>query len=231
MSRLTNQQLLQALWDRRHKLADIRDDLARTRGWSVFDARITVLTKLEHVIGSTALGFECLTEFLLLPRHHRNGILHSPISDDVKGEFVKFFRLGFVQLVFSAIESAMRLLLRKINPVACNGATTEFKSVYDCLLRTELRLEEAQNWVEMLDLFRLIRNTLHNNGVYFHKSCNSVTVPYRGKTYEFKHGEKIDFVFWDLKLSLLDDVIWLVRHILDHPRVVALDHTRDPFAP
>lgn len=231
MTRFTDMQLIQSLWERRQRLAQVRDELAATRGWSVFDIRLSVFTKLENAVCSTALGFESMTEFLSLRRRHRDGSMHAPIEQSVSTELAAFYKLGFMQFGFSAIESSLRSLLRALNSTAANNGTANFKAIYDRLLRTELALQRAQDWVDMLDLFRLIRNTLHNNGVYFHKSGTDTEIMYRGIRYQFNHGQKIDFVYWDLCLSLLDDSIDLLENMQAHARVLALPRTKDPFAP
>lgn len=229
--RLTNVQLIQSLWGRRQRLAQVRDELAKTHGWSILDIRLTVFTKIESAVGSTALGFESMTEFLSLPRHYGDGSMHAAIDQSVSTELAAFYKLGYVQFVFSAVESSLRSLLRALNSTAANNGTAQFKAIYDCLLRTELALQRAQDWGDMLDLFRLIRNTLHNNGVHFHKSGADTEVTYRGIAYQFKHGQKIDFVYWDLCLSLLDDSIELLKTLFAHVRVLSLPYTKDPFAP
>ena len=231
MARLTDPQLIQALWDRRKKLAYIRDGLAQAHGWHLYDIRLTVFTKIEHAVCCTALGFESMTEFLSLPRRLRDGSQRDPISPGVTTELAGFYKLGFMQLVFSATESSLRLLLRALNPTVATNGTAEFKSIYECLIRTELRLQGADEWIDMLDLFRLMRNMIHNNGVYFHKTGTDFSVTYKGTAYRFKHGQKIDFVYWDLCLAILDDVLDLLTAILAHGRVLLLSNVKDPFAP
>lgn len=230
MTRFTDMQLIQLLWERRQRLAKVRDELATTHGWSVFDIRLSVFTKIENAVGSTALGFESMTEFLSLHRRHRDGSMRAPIEQSVSTELAAFYKLGFMQFVFSAIESSLRSFLRALNSKAANGGTAEFKAIYECLLRTELALLRAQDWIDMLDLFRLIRNTLHNNGVYFHKSGTDTEITYRGIAYKFKHGQKIDFVYWDLCLSLLDDSIDLLKTMQAQARVLSLPSKKDPFS-
>jgi hypothetical protein len=80
MTRFTDMQLIQLLWERRQLLAQVRDELVTTHGWSVFDIRLSVFTKIENAVGSTALGFESMTEFLSLHRRHRNGSMRAPIE-------------------------------------------------------------------------------------------------------------------------------------------------------
>lgn len=230
MARLTDNQLIQELWARRQKLAETRDHLARVHGWDVHDIRLAVFTKIEHAVGCTALGFESMTEFLCTHRQHRDRSFRYPINQSVAAELAGFYKLGFIQFVFSAVESSLRALLRALKPTAANNGTAEFKSIYDCLIRTELSLPSGQAGIDVLDFFRALRNTLHNNGVSFHKLGTDITISYRGTSYEFIHGQKIGFAYWDLCLALIDDVLDLVTAVIVHQRVTALPFTRDPFA-
>jgi hypothetical protein len=126
MNRFTDMQLIQLLWERQQRLAQVRDELATTYGWSVCDIRLSVFTKIENAVGSTALGFESMTEFLVLHRRHRDGNMRAPIEQSVSKELAAFYKLGFIQFVFSAIESSLRSLLRALNPTAANNGTGDF---------------------------------------------------------------------------------------------------------
>lgn len=231
MAQLTDAKLIQALWDQGRKLAEIRDGLAKTHGWHIHDIRLAVFTKIENAVCCTALGFESITEFLSLPRRLRDGALRNPIGPSEAFELAMFYKLGFMHFIFSATESSLRQLLRAINPTACNNGTADFKSIYDCLIRTELGLRGTQDWIDMLDLFRLIRNTIHNNGVYVNKFGADAEVTYQGILYRFKHGQKIDIVWWDLCLALISDVNNFFITLTAHDRVVSLSHVKDAFAP
>ncbi len=231
IAQLTDSQLIGALWAQCVKLADVRSDLARAHNWHIHDARLAVFTKIENVVRCTALGFESITNFLSLPGYDRVGIQRNPIGPIETSELAMYYKLGFIHFIFSATESSLRQILRAINLTACNSGTADFRSVYECLIRDELGLPGAQDYIDMLDLFRLIRNTVHNNGVYFQKSGDSREVTYQGMVYQFKHGEKIDIVMWHLCLSILNDVIGLCMNITSNPQVLSLPSIKDTSAP
>jgi hypothetical protein len=230
LAQLKDKQLIQALWAEGLKLADIREGLAKTHSWHTHDIRLAVFTKIENAVCCTALGLESITEILTLPRRLRNGELRNPIGPNETHELGMFYKLGFIHFVFSATESSLRQMLRACNPSACSNGTADFKSIYECLIRTELVLEPVKDWIDLLDLFRLIRNTIHNNGVYLQKSGADTEVTYQGKLYQFKHGRKIDIVWWDLCLAVLSDVISLFIALTAHARVISLTHTKDASA-
>jgi hypothetical protein len=84
------------------------------------------------------------------------------------------------------MESRFRLFIVAIKPTACQSGTDLFYKVRDCLL-SEIKKE---GYKEMLEFFALIRNTIHNNGVYFNKNK---TLRYRGKEYNFEYGKITDY--------------------------------------
>jgi hypothetical protein len=102
--------------------------------------------------------------------------------------FPQFLVIGFLHSLFSAIESSFRIYVRELDPNVCNKGTADFKSIYDYLFK-KLRLQQRKDYTDLLDLLRLIRNTIHNNGVYFHPDGKSKTVTYQGKQYMFDNGK------------------------------------------
>ena len=129
-------------------------------------------------------------------------------------EFHNFVKVGFVQTLFSSVcESSLRILLRSIDPVACDGGKADFKSVYECLLKSKLT-SALPDACSMLDLLRLVRSTIHNNGVYIPRDGRDAAVTYKGTTYRFRTAREVDFVQWDLLIELADAVRQLLVRVV-----------------
>jgi hypothetical protein len=194
------------------------------------DARITLFSKCINTLNSTQLGMTFIY-FHLTQKQSWNSVAHKTILDnDIQiyvNEFVMFVKIGFIHSLFSSIESSFRLILKALDPNVCSGGTAEFKGIYSCLL-TRLGLNK---WEVLLDLLRNIRNTIHNNGVYFHRSGRNETVSYNGNTYSFDIGKPVDFVTWDFLLDLLNDIDKMFVEVVSHRDVVAISMIIDPFAP
>src|ERR1700694_3018231 len=135
-----------------------------------FDARLTCFSKLENILGSFQLGCAFWAENLMSPDWWKKRTSY-PESDlpILRGEFHVFLKLGLVHLSFSAVESNLRIFMRAIDPSAHAGSAHEFKRIYDDLLLRRLSAPKPI-YVELLDMASRLRNTVHNNGVYFHKS-------------------------------------------------------------
>ncbi|MGB9616816.1 MAG: hypothetical protein ACPL7J_05795 [Desulfomonilaceae bacterium] len=181
------------------------------------EARITAFSKLINVLNSLQLSFTFLSKHLL----HKpwwDAIGRTPIPDYDKqvyaSEFANFVKVGFVHAMFSSIESSFRLFLRALDPAACNGGMAEFKSIYDCLLRSKLAAEPTDG-INLLDLLRLVRNTIHNNGVYFNPRGADVTLSWQGETFEFRQGAPVDFVTWEFLIRVSDSLRILLRQVVE----------------
>lgn len=197
------------------------------------DARITAFAKLVNVLNSVQLAFTFASKHLL----HKpwwDAIARTPISDNDKlayaNEFANFIKVGFVHALFSSIESSLRLFLRALDPVACNGGMAEFKSIYDCLFNSKLAAAPTDGG-QLLDLLRLVRNTIHNNGVYFTPRGGTITLTWEGDRFEFKQGVAVNFVTWELLIRLSDSLRTLLREIVNDANLRSITvEIDDPFS-
>ncbi len=197
------------------------------------DARITAFSKFINVLNSLQLAFTFVSKHLL-DKKWWDAIARVKIPDHDKqiyvNEFVNFTKVGIVQALFSAIESSLRLFLRALDPVACNGGTAEFKSIYECLFNSKLAATPTDG-TALLDLLRLVRNTVHNNGVYFNPRGNNSTVEWEGQRFEFRQGTPVDFVTWQFLIRVSDSLRRLLLQIVQDANLrnitVEID---DPFS-
>lgn len=83
----------------------------------------------------------------------------------------------------------------------------------------------------MLELLRLVRNTLHDNGVYFPPDERDYPLQYKGKTYMFRVGKPVDFVSWKFLLGLLSDLNEMLLEVMTSDKVAASPSVVDPIAP
>jgi hypothetical protein len=223
--------LILAIQQLRDSFVTTKDSLIQKHPtWDkVKDARLTLLSKCVNVLNSTQLGMVHI-QFNLTQRQWWTSISKSPIADaDIQiylNEFDMFIKLGFLQFLFASIESSLRLIVKAIDPTACSGGTAEFKSIYSFLLK---RLT-LQKYEALLDLLRCIRNTIHNNGVYFHRSGNNKTVVHNGITYTFEIGKSVDFVNWQFLFDLLPELRQMIIEVVESNEVSSIDTIVDPFA-
>lgn len=116
-------------------------------------------------------------------------------------ESESFINVGLIQSVFSSYETALRLFVRAIDPTACTRGAAEFQSIYRWLFK-RLGLQPLD---ELFEILRMLRNTIHNNGIYISRTATDATSGYKGETFEFKHGRRVEFQL-DFVVSLYKDV-------------------------
>lgn len=206
-------------------------------GWNPdMDARLSPLGKFINVVERTQFGLHILGKMLDDDWYQSNMENETQQDSDYKMiltvEFEKSLKYGFGMFLFTLIESSFRIFLRAVDPVACRGATTTFDSIYKSLLGSkQLNFPAAnrQTAEKLLDFVRLVRNLIHNDGVYFDEDGNDKTATYRGVQYQFHHGKPVDFVHWDLLLNLADDIRQLLVKVISHPRIATQAEVTDPF--
>lgn len=197
------------------------------------DARITAFSKFINVLNSVQLAFTFISKHLLY-KQWWDAIAHTSISDSDKqvyaNEFANFTKVAFVQTLFSSIESSLRLFLKALDPSACNDGMAEFKSIYDCLFRSKLATSYPEGIV-LLDLLRLVRNTIHNNGVYFDPQGRDVSLIWKGQTFDFKQTKPVDFVTWEFLIAASDSLREFLRKVVDDANLRSItQEITDPFS-
>jgi len=197
------------------------------------DARVTAFSKFINVSNSLQLALTFISKHLLY-NEWWNWISRKQIPSSDKqiyaNEFANFAKVGYVQGIFLAVESSLRLFLRALDSSACNGGMAEFKSIYECLFNSQLAANPAGG-TALLDLMRLVRNTIHNNGVYFSPHGVDATLTWNGNTYEFRQGKPVDFLTWGILFELSDALHLLLRQIAEDVNLQAVKtEITDPFS-
>jgi hypothetical protein len=197
------------------------------------DARITSFRKIINVCNSALLTFEVGNQ-TVARKDWWEDMTDGEISrEDIiiyAREYESFLKVSFIQSFYSCVESSLRLILRGIDREACSRGTDAFKNIYECLLRSKLS-GNFDRYVSLLDLYRELRNTIHNNGVYFHRRWESKVVEYEGNEYEFKIGEPIDFADWNFIRNASVECVELLYNVVKNPVVSDVEkNIADPFA-
>ncbi len=197
------------------------------------DSRITAYSKIINVFNSFQLALTFISKHLL-HKQWWDAITTREIPDDDKqiyaNEFANLIKVGYIQGIFSAIESSLRLFLRALDSTACNGGMSQFKSIYECLFKSKLA-SNPPDGIALLDLLRLVRNTIHNNGVYFHPTGNDASVTWRGTTCDFKQGKPVNFVTWEFLIEVSDAIRLLLGEVVKDANLQSINgEIPDPFS-
>lgn len=192
------------------------------------DARISVFSKCVNVITSTNLEMDFimldLTSDDWWQSKSKQKIPNELIEHSIR-EFGIFLKISFFHMFFSSVESFIRAVVQALDPQACDSGKDNFKNLYAWLL-SRLKLEK---WNSLLDLLRCIRNTIHNNGIYFPKSSKNEIISYKGIEYRFIVGNKIGFT-WEQLLEFTSNIKDMLFEIVESQEVASQNVIMDIFA-
>jgi hypothetical protein len=198
------------------------------------DARITTFSKMIYLFTALQLSLNFVLKGLSKLDVWKIIIDEEPPPNSDKklyyvGSFMQFTKIGFDELLFSITESSLRIFLRAFDPNACNSSTNTFESIYNCLFKSKLSICPTEG-IELLDLFRHTRNTIHNNGVYFNSKKQDKVVIWRGISYEFKHATPISFVTWQHIVNISDAIQSLLYTVITDKNLRVINHEiKDPY--
>ena len=186
------------------------------------DLRITSIKRLTRLI----IGLNI--SFLYLSNSDQNKVLESVrLSFEERIDIEQyliwnevFLKTGFASSLFFIVERVLKDYLQFLDEETYKH-TKGIKNICNCLLEEQLEWDIVKFDCSAFDFLRLIRNTLHSNGIHLPVSTKDkeVSIVYKGKMYEFKEGERINFVTWDLLLDITNDMRELLFHIANNKTV------------
>ena len=222
--------IYQELVDQRNQYWETHQILQKKYQWNDDDARLGIFAKcmnnFEPIIFS--LDFERI--YLRTPEFQaRYSKDHKtpPTEEERKNiceHYIRFIQTAYADLFFASIESSFRIFVRSIDPIVCDNATSNFQSVYAYLLKQT----GQQKYQELLDLWRMIRNTQHNNGVYMDAKRSHVVITYDGKTYQFDNEKVVLFVDVELLLKLSREAREMIQLIVESKPLSSISIMVDP---
>jgi hypothetical protein len=195
------------------------------------DIRIIVFSKYINTINSAIYGHLFLDQDLRdISWWHKVGSKQpAKITVDLGIEqWEVFLRWSLFHATFSIYESFLRILVRAIDPTACSCGTTEFQSIYTTLFQRKLSTPYPHA-LELSNLMRLIRNMIHNSGLYISTKQRTLTVACNGKTYTFEHMKDPQILTWSTLLQLLNLQASLLHAVSSDPIVKAIHHIQDDY--
>ena len=196
------------------------------------DARLTVYAKITNTINNFHLTLVYINKHLQFPRWWQESYkdLSMEDIDFYTASFFNFSKVSFFHIIFSCLESSLRILLRAIDPNVCNNGTASFESIYKCLLNSKLSGFKKED-LYLLDLIRYVRNTIHNNGIYFDKISINHSIIFKGKTYNFVHSKPVTFVDYEFLFFILDELRVIIKKIVTHQKFQEINKEITDYLP
>lgn len=220
-------ELVQRLENVRNHAVETRNDLRLVyEHLPLNDPRVVVARHLKAIASSCYLSAIYLSDSLSYGQwwalQFRQPIDRATTQDEVDDYFA-VMTWNLLILGFSLFEAGLRRVVRAMDPAAVGGGTGPFKSVCSWMLR-RLRTTgwSYVNADEFLDLLRLLRNTIHNNSFHYPPDGRAVSIDWKGRVYEFRPGESIDFITLEFREQAMIELVELNRSIMLAPAVKAL---------
>jgi hypothetical protein len=214
------------------------------------DARPSAFYKLAQLFHSSKIYFILNEEYLQYRKWYDETYIKKwnqrwPIAanvdtknirtlDDHKllnNDFYQVMLIGYTHTLFSIMESRFRLFVEALRDTPISNITQDptvnFGEILDALLE-DIKQEGHTDFIKF---FALIRNTIHNNGVYLNKR-KQPPVTYKGKTYYFEYRKPVNYypAFEFLIFDLTPEVISMFKEIiLNSEKILTIPWIPDPM--
>ena len=192
------------------------------------DIRVSVFGLTGNVLHSLLLFFAATIQTIAEPKWWKQTYGKEQLSDQDMGAIRNIERLSkhsFFVFFFSRIETVTRKTINLVHPGFDTTGVKPFKQIYDKYLRDI----NQDNFIPLFDICRLIRNSIHSNGVYISKNGNNQTINWNGKDYVFKHRSAIDFMSADEIFYLYEELIEAINSIVNSNFFQAHNFVEDKY--
>lgn len=197
------------------------------------DGRHRTFGLLGSVIETTQLGLIFVTDCLLMPdwweariKHEDGTAITKENAQKRAKEYVQFLKISLSNGIYVAIERSFRLFLRTLNQKDCDNGNGTFSCIYRQLFKSL----KMSRWETTLEIAGNLRNTLHNNGVFFPRDHQKRTYTFLDYEIEFEPGQPIEFPSWMFLLDLISELLTMCVETLNHPKIAKLPRLYDPLA-
>lgn len=210
-----------ALDDLRQKCEAIVSQLKTSYSWTDEDPRVKIFHELRNAIQDTLALFAFHRSIFPSENFWKAYFVAVPTPQDFENHYRELdvmIRFANFHAIFSLYEAHTRALVRTIDPNACNSGLAAFDNIINWLFA---RLNPNDDFKQLKELLRLVRNTIHNNGVYRPENNQDKDIVFKNQTYSFKVGQPIDFVDWKFVSMINDELINLCQFIETHSLVIA----------
>lgn len=163
------------------------------------DARREFFTTIRIVLQNNQLGYIFIRDQLSNQNwwiHQVGQVKPMAITQAIREQalMLKFFN---VHAIAMATESTFRAIVRAEPNIFGVTPMTGIEKLTNDLL-TATSLEKYKNFFNIL---RLVKNTIHNNGVFYIYGGKNVHLSYNGRSFDFEIGKELswlteDFLVW-----------------------------------
>jgi hypothetical protein len=224
---------------------EYRDKLERDYPqWKTNDSRLTCFSKISNSINAATLSYVSFLEYFLSFDKGSFWYRVKKETEEIKEDFTEENLLihllslkqsslfSLFHQVFSSAESSLRIFLREQTLIFGQKATEDFQQVFEKHLYEVcgFNKNKADEYWDLLHILSTIRNCIHNNGVYIHKSPGEYTIEYnRGgiKEFNFQQGKSCK-IQWDEQKVLFTHLLEMLNDIIRSEAISEQEKMLDP---
>lgn len=130
---------------------------------------------------------------------------------------VKFFT---VHAIAMATEETFRAIVRSAPSNFTVDPTKEFQSVY----RHMLKILSMRKFEDLFEVLRLVRNTIHTNGVFFPPNRKNVQLSYVKRQFNFEVGKTLDWLGEEFLVWIATQLNDAMSEIVTSPVVASIPY-------
>lgn len=138
-----------------------------------------------------------------------------------------FQRISFIYALMQVVEGSIRSVAREVIPD--EDATGSFgivcKNLNSQLTHSKMITQDMRT---ALDLLRVIRNTIHNNGYYYPDNDvkREKVILYRGREYKFEYGKPHSHATYSVLTDIILDILSFFRTLFEDPEVANIEYIK-----
>ena len=184
------------------------------------DIRFTIFSRIKNTLLNCKLSIINLIS---------NGkILETIPNDQFKNrleEYDKYLRFSYFQHNFSQVESGIRVIMRQLDKKSYYSKKAPFNNIYQ-FLNDYLKVK---NYKYLFRIIRNIRNSIHNNGIFYPDNNKNDEIEYRGIKIRFEIESPISCVSWITIFDITEDLLFALKEILESPILANIALIYDPI--
>lgn len=195
------------------------------------DMRSTSLKRLSTVVLTYVIGLVVIRNHLLdfdwWDKHWGAGGSNEQKNQNATA-FYSSLSFGTFLSAFSILEGLIRQVLYASDPTACNESTDGYWKVRTYLFGNHLDLEHSV-YASLFQLISVLRNCIHNQGVYRDVKHKKLIIEHNGIRYTFLHMVPPNCLQPENLIALISEMGGVMFDIVSDPSVVALDRVEDGY--
>ena len=186
--------------------------------YTMHDARREYFVSLGVILRNARLSYHFVEAQLATgawwATHGTPGI-SAQVRDQVIREYLLNTKFAAIFEIATATEETVRAIVRRSKLLPAVNHRTSFWKLYTTLLEGTGQKKHAK----LFDGLRLVRNTIHSNGVYSDSARRRVTRTYRGKKMIFTYGHTLDWLMEDFVPWLAGNLAEVMNAVVRDPQV------------